>query len=389
MKSVFGDKITVSLFGESHGTHIGGVLSGFPPGIRVDESKLHKFLMRRNPGNGRNKGATNRIESDRPKFLSGIKDGYTNGFPIAFTIENQDIKEDDYFKIKDVPRPGHSDYTAKIKYRAYADISGGGHFSGRLTAPLCVCGWFCIALLRMRGIEVSAEIASIHGKSKDMEVEIEKAEATGDSVGGVISCIIKGVHAGYGGPYFEGLEGEISKAIFAIPAVKGIEFGNGFESTKIYGSENNDEYTLDEDLYPTGESESDSCKTQLLREEAFCDCGELSENVESMMSKRGSYVTMETIGQEDIKKGDILQEIKMMSNNSGGILGGISTGSDITFNVAIKPTPSIKKAQRSIDLKTGKPVNIEIKGRHDSCIVPRAVPCVEAAAAIALVQFVE
>jgi len=244
---------------------------------------------------------------------------------IKAIIYNRDVKSSDYSKIANTPRPGHADYTAHVKYGGTEDSRGGGAFSGRMTAPLCIAGGICKQLLAERGIYIHASIHDIHGNAEDPISEIKKAQVLRDSVGGTILCTISGLEAGYGGPLFEGLEGQIAEIVYAVPAVKGIEFGAGFESTRMYGSENNDEFYYDEHGV-----------------------------------------------------------VRTRTNNCGGILGGISDGMDIEFRVAIKPTPSIARPQKTIVYGSTDETTIEVHGRHDPCIVPRAVPCVEAAVAVAI-----
>lgn len=325
MSSTFGTNIKISIWGQSHSEAIGVVIDGLPAGFKIDMDKLGEFLARRAPGQG--KHTTARKEADTPEFLSGIVDGVTCGAPLSALIRNTDCKSGDYAAIADIPRPGHADYTAHIKYGGHHDVRGGGHFSGRLTAPLCIAGGICLQLLEEKGIKISAEIKSIgriRGTNQEMLAEIERARIEGDSVGGVIECRISGMPAGVGDPMFDGLENNISKVVFAIPAIKGIEFGAGFEAAQMWGSENNDPYRIE----------------------------------------NGKITTT--------------------TNNHGGILGGISSGEEIVFRVAVKPTPSILKKQDSISLSKQTNTELQIVGRHDPCIVPRALPCVEAAAAIAI-----
>lgn len=322
MASIYGNNIKVSIFGQSHSQAIGVTVDGLPAGIKIDMDELQEFLNRRAPG--RSKYTTKRKEGDIPEFLSGIVDNVTCGAPLTAIIRNNDQHSKDYDNLKDCPRPGHADYTAHIKYNGYEDLRGGGHFSGRLTAPLCIAGGIIIQILKKRGITIESGITEIHGNSEDPYSEIEKALNKGDSVGGIVSCTIKGLSAGVGEPMFDGIENRIAQAVFGVPAVKGIEFGRGFECAKIYGSENNDEFAYENN------------------------------------------------------------EVVTTTNNNGGILGGISNGMDITFNVAIKPTPSIALKQNSISYKNKDNKELQIKGRHDPCIVPRVLPCIEAAAAIAL-----
>ena len=330
-----GQTLTLSIFGTSHGPSIGMTLSGIPSEANINLDVLQEFMARRAPGNSLL--STSRKEPDIPEFVSGIRSGSsgnsrnltTDGSEIRTIIYNRDVKSSDYSKISNTPRPGHADYTAHVKYGGMEDSRGGGAFSGRMTAPLCIAGGICKQLLAESGIYINASIHDIHGNAEDPLSEIKKAQVLRDSVGGTISCTISGLDAGYGGPLFEGLEGRIAEIVYAIPAVKGIEFGVGFESTRMYGSENNDEFYYDE---------------------------------------RGTVCTR--------------------TNNCGGILGGISDGMDIEFRVAIKPTPSIARPQKTIVYDSTEEAEIEVHGRHDPCIVPRAVPCVEAATAVVIADLV-
>lgn len=322
MASIFGKNVKISIFGQSHSAAIGVVIDGLPAGIKLDQEKLQSFLDRRAPGQSRY--TTARKEGDRPEFLSGLVDGTTCGAPLAAVIRNTNTRSSDYDNIRDVPRPGHADYTAHIKYGGFEDVSGGGHFSGRLTAPLCVAGGIALQILEQKGVSVSASILEIGGSREDPFGKIEEARREGDSVGGVIQCTAEGLPPGIGEPMFDGLENRIAQAVFAIPAVKGIEFGRGFEAARLRGSENNDQ---------------------------FCYDGE---------------------------------RVRTRTNNHGGILGGISSGMPVVFRVAIKPTPSISIEQDSISYSREENVRIAVRGRHDPCIVPRAVPCVEAACALTI-----
>ena len=326
MGSTFGNNIKISIFGQSHSEAIGVTIDGVLAGIKIDIDELQSFLDRRAPGNS--KYATKRKEGDKPEFLSGLVDNITCGAPLTAIIRNTNQHSKDYDNLRDCPRPGHADYTAHVKYKGFEDIRGGGHFSGRLTAPLCIAGGIVLQILKEKGITVEAKIKEIHGNSDDPFSEIEKAMKMGDSVGGVISCKVSGMPVGVGEPMFDGLENKISQAVFAVPAVKGIEFGEGFDCTRMYGSENNDDYIYED----------------------------------------GKVVTK--------------------TNNNGGIYGGISSGMDITFNVAIKPTPSIAIKQNSISYKDKENKELQIVGRHDPCIVPRALPCIEAAAALAVYDLI-
>lgn len=324
MASTYGNKIKVTIFGESHGGAIGCTIDGMPAGVSVDLEKLQGFLNRRAPGNS--KYATKRKEADMPEFVAGIREGITCGSPIAAIIRNSDTHSKDYSQMEVTPRPGHADYTARVKYGGHEDYRGGGHFSGRLTAPLCIAGGIFLQALEAKGVEIQAEILEIGGNLEHPYEAIEEAMKEGDSVGGIIQCRVTGLPPGLGDPMFDGLENRIAQAVFGIPAVKGIEFGRGFEAARIRGSENNDPFYWDGD------------------------------------------------------------EVKTETNNAGGILGGISNGMPLVFQVAFKPTPSIGKEQRSIRYDSKENVTMTVHGRHDPCIVPRAVPCVEAAAALALYE---
>ena len=349
MSSTFiGCSLRLSIFGQSHSEAIGMTLDGLPAGIPVERDALQTFLNRRAPG--RAKWSTPRREEDRPEFLCGLKDDRTCGAPLTAVIHNTNTRSADYSQLKVLPRPGHSDYTAERKYGGYQDYSGGGHFSGRLTAPLCIAGGILLQDLERHGITVDARIysvADIRDESpflspvKDkafpvsnddagerMQQAIEEARAEGDSVGGVVECIIRGLPCGVGDPIFDGLENQIARLVFAIPAVKGIEFGAGFSSCEKRGSENND---------------------------PFC-----------------------------VRNG----RVETVTNHCGGILGGISNGMPVLFRTAFKPTPSIAKPQQSVNLQTMEEETLCITGRHDPCIVPRAVPVVEAAAAVAIYDLI-
>ena len=342
--SQYGEHLRLTVFGQSHAPAIGMTLEGLPAGEVIDMEALQAFLERRAPG--RNDWSTPRREADAPEFLSGLVGNVTCGAPLTAIIRNTNTRSGDYANLAVVPRPGHADYTAQVKYGGHQDYAGGGAFSGRLTAPLCIAGGICIQLLKRRGIEIISRIASV-GTAEDtapltcstaekpfptvsdeagtaMRAVIADAKAEGDSVGGVIECAVLGLPAGLGGPLFDGMEGRIASIVFGIPAVKGIEFGAGFASARLRGSENNDPFTV----------------------------------------KNGT--------------------IKTVSNRCGGILGGITDGMPLTFRAAFKPTPSIARAQQSVNLKTLTPETLRVTGRHDPCIVPRAVPCVEAAAAVAV-----
>lgn len=354
MSSCFNGGISVSLFGESHGKGIGVVLDNLPPGEVIDLEKIGAFMARRAPK--KDGTSTTRNEKDVPEILSGLYEGKTTGTPLAAVIFNTDQHSGDYGNISHIARPAHADYTGFLHYDGANDPRGGGHFSGRITAPLCFAGAVCGQLLEHRGITTGAHIQLIKGvsderfdpvnvtaeqlervKSRPFPTLSESAEAQMrevinvartdlNSVGGVVECAAVGFPAGIGSPMMDGLENIVSRLVFAIPAVKGIEFGNGFGCADIFGSENNDEFTVQD----------------------------------------GKIVTK--------------------TNNHGGILGGISSGMPIIFRAAFKPTPSISRPQNSVDFKNLTEQELIIKGRHDPCVVPRAVPCVESALNIALVS---
>ena len=344
MSSVFGNNLKVSIFGQSHSEGIGVVVDGFPAGFEIDMEELQDFLNRRAPGRSGN--STGRKERDKPEFLSGLVDGITCGAPLSAVIKNQDARPNDYKEIEEVPRPGHGDLTARIKYAGAEDYRRGGHFSGRLTAPLCIAGGIAMQMLREEGIEIKTEIVELGGvklkgspeaRQKKIDEIIASVKEEGDSVGGIVQCVISGVPAGLGDPMFDGVENRISQAVFGIPAIKGIEFGAGFGAARMKGSQNNDEYFLNEEGSP-------------------------------LDARLDSWITTG-------------------SNNAGGILGGITNGQDIVFRVAVKPTPSISKEQHSINYNTGEEVLLKVKGRHDPSIVPRILPCVEAASAIVILDY--
>ncbi|MBO5952559.1 MAG: chorismate synthase [Oscillospiraceae bacterium] len=350
MSSTYGEHLKLSIFGQSHGAAIGMTLDGIPAGLAVDAERLQAFLNRRAPGQA--DFATPRKEEDKPEFLAGIVNGFTCGAPIAAIIHNTNTRSGDYANLKDCPRPGHADLTAQLKYGGYQDAAGGGHFSGRLTAPLCIAGGLCMQWLEKMGVRIAAHITMCGsvtdnpifldwakpdldaiGKDfpvlnpkagEEMRAAIAKAKANGDSVGGLIECVITGLPAGLGEPMFGGMEGRIAQIVYGIPAVKGLEFGTGFSGSYMRGSENNDSYCIEDG------------------------------------------------------------HVRTKRNYAGGILGGITNGMPLVFQAAIKPTPSIAKPQQSISLSRMQTQTLQIQGRHDPCIVPRAVPVIEAAAAIAV-----
>lgn len=347
MSSTYGNILRLSIFGQSHGPAIGMTLDGIPAGLSVDEEQLQAFLNRRAPG--QNEYSTPRKEADRPEFLAGLLDGHTCGAPICAVIHNTNTRSRDYSSLKDCPRPGHADYAAQIKYGGNQDVAGGGHFSGRLTAPLCIAGGLCKQFLEAKGIRIGAHLAQV-GSAKDeafdplapnldavgafptisqeagvaMRQQIAAAKAQLDSIGGIIECAITGLPAGMGDPMFGGMENRLAAILFGVPAVKGVEFGEGFGVGSLLGSQNNDAYCMENG------------------------------------------------------------QVRTLTNHAGGILGGITNGMPLLFRVAMKPTPSIARMQQTVSLSAGQEVPLEIQGRHDPCIAPRAVPVIEAAAAIAV-----
>lgn len=343
MSSSFNGNIRFTIFGQSHSPAIGVTVEGLPTGFEPDMSELARFMQRRAPG--RSEFSTPRSEADAPEFISGLFDGRLCGTPLTAIIKNTNTRSGDYSELKYKPRPGHADFTAGERYNNSQDYTGGGHFSGRLTAPLCIVGGLCLQLLRADGISVVTRIAELGGIADEgeicatadkpfpvvndecgekMKAAILSAKEKGDSVGGVIECAVSGCPAGIGDPVFGGMENRISSLVFGIPAIKGIEFGAGFGAAKMLGSENNDPFAVE----------------------------------------NGRIITK--------------------TNNCGGILGGITTGMPIVFRAAVKPTPSIAIEQDTVDLRTMENTKLTVRGRHDPCIVPRAVPCIEAAAAIAV-----
>ncbi|MEE1219762.1 MAG: chorismate synthase [Ruminococcus sp.] len=354
MSSTYGEKIKISVFGESHGNGIGVVIDGLPAGVKIDMDKVLIQMARRAPG--KDKTATPRKESDLPRVLSGMLGDTLTGAPLCAVIENTNTRSGDYGNLLACPRPGHSDYTAFVKYKASNDIRGGGHFSGRITAPIVFAGAICRQILESQGIKIAAHINSIgsvndnrfnpididdslieklnnssfalidENAEEKMRYEVEQARLNLDSVGGTIECAVTGIEAGFGEPMFDGVEGVIAKAVFGIPAIKGIEFGKGFELAQMRGSQSNDPFEY----------------------------------------KNGKVVTT--------------------TNNCGGILGGITNGMPILFTAAVKPTPSISQPQNTVDLQKKENTTLEIHGRHDPCIVPRAVPVIEAVTAIAIIN---
>ena len=351
MSNSIGKIFTITSFGESHGNCVGIIIDGCPAGLSITEEDIQREVDKRRPGV--RVAATARVEEDKVEVLSGLLDGRTTGAPVCLLIWNKDVDSSEYEKTRFLPRPGHADYTAFVKYGGFNDFRGGGRFSGRITASFVMAGAVAKKLLSLVDIEVLAHTVAIGGiqarpktvdeiresidqspvkcadpiAAEEMARVIELAKGKGDSVGGVIEGIALNVPVGLGEPVFDTLEGDLAKALFAIPAVKGVEFGSGFSAAGRRGSENNDPFTIID----------------------------------------GKIVTA--------------------TNNAGGILGGISNGMPIVVRVAVKPTSSIAQSQETVDLKKMEIATLAVKGRHDACIVPRAVPVVESMVAVTLCDF--
>lgn len=355
MSNSFGDRVRVTVFGQSHGEAIGVVVDGLPVGFEPDWDRVSAFMARRAPGRG--PLATPRAEADEPRVLSGFVRGRTCGAPVCAVIENRDPRSRDYQEGLRVPRPSHADFPAYVRYGEHFDARGGGQFSGRLTAPLCFAGALCLQLLERRAVYIGAQILQI-GEARDlppdslklspgdlrelslkdlpvfedaraeaMREEILSARASGDSVGGTVRLYVLGLPAGLGEPMFDGLENRLAAALFAIPGARGLAFGAGFEAAGMRGSQHNDAFAV------------------------------------------------------------VDGRVRTLTNRHGGVLGGMSTGMPLLADVAFKPTPSIALPQQSVDLKTMTETELRVRGRHDPCIVPRALPSVEALAAITLLDF--
>ncbi|MCQ2968838.1 MAG: chorismate synthase [Clostridium sp.] len=357
MSGMWGNKIKISIFGESHGNAIGINIDGLEPGFEIDLDKVSYEMKRRAPG--RNNLSTPRKEADEPEILSGFFEGKTTGTPLCAIIRNNNTKSKDYGKLKYIMRPGHADYTGNVRYNGFNDYRGGGHFSGRITAPLVFAGAICKQILELKGIKIVAHIKSI-GKIEDksfleqeitesfinsymskelpllddnleeeMKKEILAAKEELDSIGGTIECAVLGIKPGIGNPFFDSVESTLAHLMFSVPSVKGIEFGKGFELSQMRGSEANDS------MYFSGE------------------------------------------------------KVLTKTNNNGGILGGITNGMPVVFKVAIKPTSSILKEQNTVNINTGKDTVLEVNGRHDPCIVQRALPVIEAVTAIGILDLMD
>ena len=363
MPSTFGSALRVTVFGQSHSQAVGCVVEGLPSGHVVDMEALRRFMARRAPGQG--PWTTPRKEADLPRIVSGLNPkGATCGAPLAVVIENTNTRSRDYDNLMAVPRPGHADYTAWAKWHGNQDVPGGGHFSGRLTAPLCAAGGIALQMLAERGVRVGAHLLSVadvrdeplcaldnapasqvrlqgqldaladgrtfptidDAAGKAMLDAIDDARRELDSVGGVVECVATGMPAGVGSPMFDGIENLVARAAFGVPAVKGVEFGRGFEAARLRGSEDNDPYRM------------------------------------------------------------VDGSVTPVTNNAGGALGGNTTGAPVLFRMALKPTSSISRPQESVDLTSGSDATLEVHGRHDPCVATRAVPVAEAICALALLD---
>lgn len=348
MSATWGNKIQLTIFGESHGKAIGGVLSGVPAGTKLDFAEMDREMLRRH-GNEEWGITTTRREPDDVKILSGVFQGHTTGTPISFVVLNQDVSDDEYEKMKDIARPSHADFTARIKYHGFQDFRGGGHSSGRLTAVLVFAGAICKQVLAKHQIKTAAYITNLAGipcnpfdwengdierlKRKSLPVvneeageralkEIRRLKEQGDSAGGTIEGAILNLPCGLGDPFFDSFESKLSHLLFSVPGVKGVEFGAGFSFTHMTGSKGNDAFQV----------------------------------------KDGKITTR--------------------TNHNGGILGGMTNGMPVIFRTVLKPTPSISVPQETVNMNTLEPVTISVTGRHDACIALRAVPVVEACAAL-------
>ena len=354
MSNTLGEKVKVTVFGESHGPYVGAILDGLSSGIKVNEGSIRSLLEKRRPSG---KGETSRVEKDEFQIVSGVFNGFTTGSPITILIPNANVHSLDYEKLKDIPRPSHADYVSKVKYDGFADYRGGGHFSGRVTAGLVGLGAIVLDALKEKGIRVHVHIQECGGvvdealpledmealdelsqkafptvserKGELMKEAMENAGKEGDSIGGVIEVAITGCPIGLGEPWFSSVEGKISEACFAIGGIKGIEFGDGFAYKDKKGSNANDQYAYE--------------------------------------------------------KG----EVKTVSNHNGGVNGGISNGEPILFRVAVKPTPSIYKAQQSVDLESKENVELRVEGRHDPAIIRRVCPVIKAMTAFVIADLLE
>ena len=337
----------MQVFGESHGEAIGVVVDGVKAGIPLCKEDFMEDILRRKSGA---KGTTPRIEADEPEILSGVFEGHTTGAPIAIIFRNKNTRSSDYEVLKDVPRPGHADFTASVKFEGFNDPRGGGHFSGRMTLPLVAAG---VIAKKQCGFSFNASLKEIGGETDCSKWDslLESVAAEGDSIGGVVECCIEGVLAGFGDPFVDSVESLLSHAVFAIPGVRGIEFGDGFSASRMKGSEHNDSLVLPEQPSGLGDTQP--------------------QRSEDGLRRAGAAVRP-----------------VMVKNGSGGINGGITNGSPIVFRVAFKPTSSIRKEQQTLNVRTRETVSLVVPGRHDVCFALRTPVIVEAVAAIVLADLI-
>ena len=381
--NAFGNIFRVSIFGESHGEQIGVVVDGLAPGIPLSEADFAADIARRRSGA---KGTTSRVEADEPQILSGVYEGYTTGAPLAIVFHNTNTRSQDYEALLNVPRPGHADYTANLKFGGFQDPRGGGHFSGRLTLPVVAAGVIAKKLLfatiagATRGrvqFRCDAKLVEIGGIADpaQWDAALDQAQKEGDSLGGVVECVVSGVPAGLGDPFWDSVESRLSHALFAIPGVRGVEFGDGFAAARMKGSEHNDVYA------PAGcgghghggchehGADHEGCCHEHGEGEGCCHGGEGHHEGGCCGHHRNRLVTPAT-------------------NHAGGVNGGITNGNPLVFRVAFKPTSSIAKAQETYDFAKGEMTSLQVPGRHDTCFALRTPVIVEAMAAIVLADLV-
>ena len=387
--NTFGRIFRVSIFGESHGEEIGVVIDGVAPGLPLSEADFAADVARRRSGA---KGTTARVEADEPHILSGVYEGYTTGAPLTIVFKNTNTRSQDYDALQAVPRPGHADYTAQLKYGGFQDPRGGGHFSGRLTLPVVAAGVVAKKLISAtlwaatRGrvqFHCDASLVEIGGIADpaQWEAALDQVRAEGDSLGGVVECVVSGVPAGLGEPFWDSVESRLSHALFSIPGVRGVEFGDGFEAARMKGSEHNDVYAPagcghhhhdgchghGEEGGCHGEGHEGCCHGDEEHGEGCCHGGEGGHG--GCCHRKGGLVTPAT-------------------NHAGGVNGGITNGNPLVFRVAFKPTSSIAKAQETYDFAKGEMTTLQVPGRHDTCFALRTPVIVEAMAAIILADYI-
>ena len=390
--NTFGRIFRVSIFGESHGEQIGAVVDGLPPGLPLSADDFAADIARRRSGA---KGTTPRIEADEPQILSGLYDGYTTGAPLAIVFQNTNTQSQDYEAFLNVPRPGHADYTANLKFGGFQDPRGGGHFSGRLTLPVVAAGVIAKKLLAAtiagatRGrvqFRCDAKLVEIGGIADETQWEaaLDQACAEGDSLGGVVECVVSGTPAGLGEPFWDSVESRLSHALFAIPGVRGVEFGDGFAASRMKGSEHNDVYA------PAGcgghGHGHGHCHEAEGGQEGCCHDGGEHE-----CHHEGGHEGCCHGGEGHHEGGCCHRQGKLVvpaTNHAGGVNGGITNGNPLVFRVAFKPTSSIAKAQETYDFAKGEMTTLQVPGRHDTCFALRTPVIVEAMAAIVLADLV-